>query len=121
MTLKEIAECLEAEIIVDANGLEMEIKIASGSDLMSDVLAFSRPKSLLLTGLTNPQSVRTAEMSEMVAICFVRGKMPPEETVNLAREKEIPLLLTKLPMFESCGKLYGKGLAGSSEYSESKE
>lgn len=117
MKLSEIRDILEAEVIVGGN-LEEEIKMGCGCDLMSDVLAFTKSNSLLLTGLTNPQAVRTAEISEMVAICFVRGKKPQEETVNLAREKEIPLLSTQLPMYESCGRLYEKGLAGCSEWED---
>ncbi len=82
---------------------------------MSDVLAFTRPHSLLLTGLTNPQVVRTAEMAELAAVCFVRGKVPEAETVSFAADEGIPLLRTRLPMFESCGRLHALGLAGCSE------
>jgi hypothetical protein len=82
---------------------------------MSDVLAFSRAQSLLLTGLTTLQTVYTAEMADIRIICFVRGKMPDAETIALARSRNITLLNTKLPMFESCGKLYGRGLQGCSE------
>ncbi len=118
MKLSEIRDILEAEVIVGGS-LEREIKMGCGCDLMSDVLAFTKSNSLLLTGLTNPQAVRTAEISEMVAICFVRGKNPQEETVNLAREKGIPLLSTHLPMYESCGRLHRKGLPGCSECKDS--
>ncbi|UCC90588.1 MAG: hypothetical protein JSW24_05580, partial [Dehalococcoidia bacterium] len=83
---------------------------------MSDVLAFTKPESLLLTGLTNAQVIRTAEMAEIAAVCFVRGKKPDEETIRLAKSKSIPLLVTQLPLFESCGRLYKKGLIGCSEY-----
>ena len=92
--------------------------MACGSDLMSDVLAFIKPDSLLLTGLTNSQTIRTAEIAEIRAICFVRGKRPQPESVELAREKGIPLLCTKLPMYESCGRLYRGGLLGCSEAQE---
>ena len=89
-----------------------------GCDLMSDVLSFIKPNSLLLTGLTNPQVIRTAEMADIKAICFIRGKKPDKETVELAKSKNIPLLLTDLPMFEACGRLYKEGLAGCSEINE---
>jgi predicted transcriptional regulator len=89
---------------------EMEIKCGSASDLMSDVLAFTEAGSVLFTGLTNPQSVRTAEMADIKAIVFVRGKQPPPETIELAQEKGIPLVATALPMFEVCGRLYEAGL-----------
>lgn len=115
MTLAEIKEILEAGVVL-AGPLEREIKMGCGCDLMSDVLAFIKSDSLLLTGLTHPQVVRTAEVAEVVAICFVRGKRPPEETIDLAREKGIPLLTTHLPLYESCGRLYEHGLLGCSEY-----
>ena len=116
MTLEEVKEILNAEVITGSNNLQMEIKMGCGSDLMSDVLAFTKAESLLLTGLTNTQVIRTAEMADIVAICFVRGKMPDEDTIRLAESKGTPLLMTQLPMFESCGQLYKKGLIGCSEY-----
>jgi hypothetical protein len=82
---------------------------------MSDVLAFAKTGALLLTGLTTSQVVRTAEMADIVAICFVRGKRPPEETVKLALDSGLPLLATDLPMFESCGRLHEHGMKGCSE------
>ncbi len=116
MTLAEIKEILEAEVITGSNSLQMEIKMGCGCDLMSDVLAFVKSESLLLTGLTNIQVIRTAEMADIAAICFVRGKKPDEETIRLAESKGLSLLTTQLPMYESCGQLYKKGLIGCSEY-----
>ncbi len=118
MRLKDVVGILEAEVIAGAEALEKDVKMACGADLMSDVLAFTKADSLLLTGLTNPQVVRTAEMAEIVAICFVRGKRPQAETVELAAEKGMPLLWTHYPMYESCGRLYQKGLLGCSEYDQ---
>lgn len=116
MTLNEIKEILEAEVVAGQDDLMMEIKTGCACDLMSDALAFNYAESLLLTGLTNPQVVRTAEMADIVAICFTRGKKPDEETLKLARKKGIPLLTTQLPSFESCGRLYKSGVVGRSEY-----
>ena len=116
MTLDDVKRILEAEVIAGADLLDQEVKMACGSDLMSDVLSFVKPESLLLTGLTNPQVVRTAEMADISAICFVRGKRPDRETVDLAESKKIPLLTTPVPMFESCGRLWKQGLPGCSEY-----
>ncbi|HLB72598.1 MAG TPA: DRTGG domain-containing protein [Sedimentisphaerales bacterium] len=116
MNLAEIAKILEAEVIVGGDLLNEEIKMGCGSDLMSDVLSFVKSEALLLTGLINPQVVRTAEMADLAAICFVRGKKPGQETIRLARTKNIPLLTTPLPMFESCGRLWQEGLVGCSEY-----
>lgn len=118
MTLEKAKEILNAKIIVGYENLSMEIKMGCGCDLMSDVLAFIKPNTLLLTGLTNQQVIYTAEMADINAICFVRGKKPDEETIRLAKAKNINLLTTDLPMFESCGRLYKNGLIGCSEYKE---
>lgn len=116
MKLKDITRILDAEVIVGGELLHKEVKMACGCDLMSDVLSFAKSSSLLLTGLTNPQVVRTAEMADLQALCFVRGKKPDQETIDLAASKDIPLLVTPIPMFESCGRLYQAGLPGCSEY-----
>jgi len=116
MILEDVRKILEAEVIVGDDLLSNDVVMACGSDLMSDVLSFAKSASLLLTGLTNPQVVRTAEMADLVAICFVRGKKPPPETTKLAKSRNIPLLTTPLPMFESCGRLWREGLVGCSEY-----
>ena len=118
MKLSEIKDILEAKIIIGGSNLGREVKMGCGCDLMSDVLAFTKSNSLLLTGLTNPQVVRTSEIADVAAICFVRGKEPQAETISLAGEKGIPLLATRLPMYESCGKLYKKGLSGCSEWGD---
>jgi len=116
MTLEEIVAILDGSCLTRRNHLEKEVQTGCGCDLMSDVLAFIKPHALLLTGLTNSQVVRTAEMADVQAICFVRGKKPSKEVIALAEEKEIALLATSLPLFEACGRLYRSGLAGCSEY-----
>ncbi len=116
MRLKEMKDVLEAEVIAGNEYLDKEIKMACGSDLMSDVLAFIKSDSLLLTGLTNSQVVRTAEMAEVSTICFVRGKKPQRKTIKLAMEEEIPLLTTKFLMYEACGRLHGKGLPSCGDF-----
>lgn len=118
MTIKEIKEILDAKVIIGCDALQIDIKMGCGCDLMSDVLTFIKPNTLLLTGLTNQQVIYTAEMADINAICFVRGKKPDEETIGLAKTKNINLLTTDLPMFESCGRLYKNGLTGCSEYKE---
>ncbi|MFQ5799690.1 MAG: hypothetical protein ACE5H0_13500 [Bacteroidota bacterium] len=115
MTLEEVKRILEAEVIVGSNLEKINVAMGCGADLMSDVLAFSKKGTLLLTGLTNAQVVRTSDMVDIVAICFVRGKKPPKETAELAASSELPLLATELPMFEACGRLYRGGLKGCSE------
>ncbi|MHC4544347.1 MAG: DRTGG domain-containing protein [Planctomycetota bacterium] len=116
MKLKDIERILGAETVTGNELLQEDIEMACGCDLMSDVLSFVKPNSLLLTGLTNPQVVRTAEMADLQAVCFVRGKKPDQETIEMAEAKDIPLLVTPIPMFESCGRLYQAGLPGCSEY-----
>jgi len=112
MTLREIKEVLKAEVLCGEDSLDVEILFAGGSDLMSDVLAFGKPGLLLLTGLTNSQSVRTANIIDASGIVYVRGKKPDEEGIKLAREMGIPLLSTGFMMYTTCGILYSKGLAG---------
>lgn len=113
MQLQEVRDLLAAEIVYIGQDSDLEKKViltACGADLMSDVLAFTKEKTLLLTGLTNPQVVRTAEMIDLTAIVFVRGKQPAEKTIELAQAKQIPLLVTVKPLYEACGVLYSAGL-----------
>ncbi len=115
MKLEQIIEILQAEVILNKDDEDINVEMACGSDLMSDVLSFAKAGALLLTGLTTAQVVYTAEMADIRIVCFVRGKRPPEETVKLAEGRNIVLLRTNLPMFESCGRLYKNGLKGCSE------
>ena len=110
MKLAEVLRIVEGKVISKSADLQQEVQMGSGADLMSDVLAFTQEGTLLMTGLTNPQVVRTAEMANIKAIVFVRGKLPPGETIALAEEKGIPLLASKYTMFETCGRLYKAGL-----------
>ena len=110
ITLDQVLSTIEGKLISKQADLDLEVQMGCGADLMSDVLAFTHEGTLLMTGLTNPQVVRTAEMAGIVAIVFVRGKVPPPETVTLAEEKGIPLLASEYTMFETCGRLYKAGL-----------
>ena len=112
MTLKKIQETLSATCLTANPPLEREVEVGCASDLMSDVLAFSQPNSVLLTGLTSPQSVRTAEIADVAAICFAFGKTPPQETIQLAEKSRIPLFVTACTLFTASGKLYELGLPG---------
>ena len=114
--LEELKSILDARVICGEDLLFTEIQLVSASDLMSDVLTCIIEGSLLITGLVNVQVVRTAEMSGIAAICFVRGKVPPEDTILLAKEKKIPLLATELSMYETCGRLHKRGLHGYDEF-----
>ena len=112
MTLSEVRDILDAEVIVGGDQLGKEVLTAFSADLMSDVLAFAKSGSLLLTGLTNPQVVRTADILEIAAIILVRGKRPPQETIQLDQDLKIPILTTKYILFETSGRLHEKGIVG---------
>ena len=114
MKLTVVRELLEAEVLAGEDKLDKEVSSACGSDLMSDVLAFVKDQALLLTGLVNGQVIRTAEMMDMKCIVFVRGKRPDMSMIELAEERDIVLVCTKMEMFSSCGKLYERGLRGAS-------
>ncbi len=110
LIVKQIQDILEAKVYCCPDLMEAEVHTACGSDMMSDVLAFAKDQGALLTGLNNPQVVRTAEMMDMICIIFVRGKTPTPEVVALAQERGIIVLSTPYRMFSACGRLYAAGL-----------
>lgn len=110
MKISEISSLLSANVLCCEDLIEQEVHSACGSDMMSDVLAFVKNQAVLLTGLVNPQVIRTAEMMDMHCIVFVRGKEPSPEMIELAKECEIVVMCSKMRMFEACGKLYSRGL-----------
>lgn len=112
MRLATVSEILEASVLTCREQLGTEVRFGCASDLMSDVLAFSLPDVLLLTGLTTLQVIYTAEMAALKGVCFVRGKKPPEEALALAEARGIVIMSSDLPMFECCGRLYAQGLRG---------
>ena len=112
MKIVTIKELLGAEGLCNEDKLDCQVYSACGSDMMSDVLAYVKDQAVLLPGLVNPQVVRTAEMMDMKVIVFVRGKVPGDAILDLARELDIVVLKTELEMFTSCGKLYQAGLRG---------
>lgn len=111
--MHDVITILDAEVIAGESLLDTEVNAGFGCDLISDSLCFSRPDCLLLTGLTNIQIIRVADMIEARAIVFVRGKKPGQDIILLAREKNLPLLVTRRFLFESCGLLYQHGLRSS--------
>lgn len=115
MKLSEVKKILDAEVIVGEEFLEREVMSAFGSDLMSDVLAFVKDQALLLTGLVNGQVIRTAEMLDIKAIVFVRGKKPTEDVAELAKEYQMVIMTTDYTLYPSCGKLYMAGLIPDEE------
>ena len=112
MKINEIVKLLSAEIVCGEDMLDAEVHSACGCDMMSDVLAFVKDQAVLLTGLCNPQVVRTATMMDMRCIVFVRGKRPSDDVISLARESGIAVLASDMRMYTACGILYENGLHG---------
>ncbi|MEA5011318.1 MAG: DRTGG domain-containing protein [Angelakisella sp.] len=112
MTLLEVKNILDAQLLCGEELLESNVNTACGSDMMSDVLAYVKDQAVLLTGLVNQQVIRTAEMMDMVCVVFVRGKMPDQSIIDLAQEKGIAIMTTSHRMFTTCGLLYQAGLKG---------
>lgn len=111
MTVKDVRDILDAEVLTCSDMLDTEVRSACGSDMMSEVLAFSKDHSVLLTGLCNQQSIRTAEMMDIKCLVYVRGKRPAEDVLEMAEERGIIVLTTEHRMFSSCGLLYNAGLS----------
>ena len=112
MTISRIIEVLEARLLTKGADCTREVHTACGSDMMSDVLAYVKDQAVLLTGLNNPQVVRTADMMDMICIVFVRGKCPDDMLLALAEERAIAELATAKTMLTACGLLYSEGLRG---------
>ena len=112
MKLADIVSVLDATLLVGEEHLDREFEICRGSDLLSDVLAYFADGGVFLTGLPTLQAVRTAAVSGVGGIVFVRGKQPPDEVLTLARYVDIPVLTTQHSMFVACGRLYSSGMAG---------
>ncbi|MDI6617611.1 MAG: DRTGG domain-containing protein [Clostridiales bacterium] len=112
MRLRQVADILGADILCGRDKLGLEIYYAFSSDLMSDVLSYANKKTLLLTGLINPQVVRTAEMIDMPAIVFVRNKKPGDIIIKLAHENNFVILSTSHSLYTASGLLYASGLKG---------
>ena len=110
MNIQQLIDISNGKLLTPNVDLSREIKGGCGADLMSDVLASIQPEAVLLTGLCNPQVVRTAMMADVAAIVIVRGKNPPLETIKLANSEDVPLISTPFGMFELCGRLFEKGM-----------
>ena len=110
MKISTMQTLLDAEVLCCEENIERSVYSACGCDLMSDVLAYVKDQAVLLTGLVNPQVIRTAEMMDMECIVFVRGKRPDDAMLSLAQDRDMAILCTKIDMFTACGKLYESGL-----------
>lgn len=112
MLLKEIKNILKCRSLTSEKLLDKEIDYCFGADLMSDVLRYARTGSLLLTGITNNQVIQVAEIMDLSAVIFVRGKQPEQNMIEQADKRNLPLLTTDNLMFDACGILYTNGLRG---------
>lgn len=112
MKISTIKDLLQADVLCCDENLGKHVYSACGSDMMSDVLAFVKDQAVLLTGLVNPQVVKTAEMMDMVCIVFVRSKQPSDEILRLAEESGIVVMSCSKRMYDACGILYKNGLVG---------
>jgi predicted transcriptional regulator len=110
MTLRDIANLLEGEILLPDSDLDCEVPCAFASDLISDILMCTKEPTLLLTGLTNNQVVRLSDMVDLIGIVFVRGKKPLQDILEMAQERNLPLIATSMTMYRSSGLLYNAGL-----------
>ncbi len=110
MRISEMRDLLGARVLCGENRLDEDMNEAFGSDMMSDVLACPDDLDILITGLINQQVIRTADMLDISVVIFVRGKCPPEEVVEMARQRDMVVLMTECRMFTTCGRLYSAGL-----------
>ncbi|MEW6547935.1 MAG: DRTGG domain-containing protein [Spirochaetota bacterium] len=110
MLIHDIVRTLDAHVYCGESQLGLEVQAACGADLMSDVMAFVKERVVLLTGLMNPQALRTADLLDIKVVVFVRGKKPTPDLIAMAEESGMVLMTTKYSMFLACGRLYEAGL-----------
>jgi len=114
MTLRDIKDLLQCEVLTEGDNLQVDVTQVVASDGMSEILAFAKSNELMITGLTNIQSIRTADIAGVSAVIYCRGKLPEQKVIEFAGQKRIPVLATKMGMFDICGALHDKGLKGVS-------
>ena len=110
MQISYLRDLLEAKVLCGEDRLEEDVTTVFASDMMSDVLACPDEIQCMLTGLMNSQVIRTAGMMDIGLIVFVRGKCPPTDVVEMARQRDMVVLVTSCRMFSACGRLYAAGL-----------
>jgi len=110
MKVRDIVAELDGLLLTGDDLLDNDIQSACGADLMSDVMAFAKENVALLTGLVNPQSIRTADLMDIKVVIFVRGKVPPKDMVAEAERNGMAVIATKYSMFLACGRLYEAGI-----------
>ncbi len=112
MRLRDVARILDAEVLTGEDKLDLQVEAGCGCDLISDLLAFTKERMLVLTGLVSPQIIRAAEMVDLAAIVFVRGKRPTGDIIDMGKELDLPIMCTHYPLYESAGLLFTAGLPG---------
>jgi len=112
--LHDVRDLLQCEVLTEGDDLTVDVQYVVASDGMSEILAFAKSKELMITGLTNIQAVRTADIAGVSAVVFCRGKRPDTRVVEFAKKKKIPVFATRMVMFDICAVLYNKGLKGVS-------
>ena len=110
MKIREIVALVHGTLLCGEALLDEEQHYAFASDLMSDVLTVKTHNFLLITGLANPQSIRTAEMSDVKCILLARGKQVSADMLELAQEADMALITCSFSMFKTAGILYSAGL-----------
>jgi predicted transcriptional regulator len=110
MTVRELAGIVDGKIICCEEKLSTTIEYAFASDLMSDVLTVEKENLVLITGLSNLQTIRTSEMSEISCIILARGKKTGEEMLSLAKENNLILVESPHSVFHISGELYKAGI-----------
>ena len=110
MEISVLRDLLDAEVLCGEDRLDEEVETLFAGDMMSDVLACPDEIHCLITGLINQQVIRTADMMDIGVVVFVRGKRPPDEVVEMARQRDMVVILTQCRMFTTCGRLYQAGL-----------
>jgi predicted transcriptional regulator len=112
MKLSQVVSVLEAMTLNGEDALDGEVTRCGASDLMSDVLARPTDGTLLMTGLTTVQAIRTAKIAGVVAVVFVRGKQPLPEVIKVAKAEGVTIFSSPYSMFICCGRLHALGLTG---------
>jgi hypothetical protein len=108
--LNEIIELTEAKRVAGNKTNNPDIQKGFSSDLMSDVLTLDEHNIVLITGLSNVQLVRTAEMADIEVVLLARNKIASEEMLELANENGLIILQSPYSIFRASGILYKNGL-----------
>ena len=113
MTVKEMAERVELEVLVGADGLDVEVTGGYAADLLSTVMANAKEGNVWVTWHVHPNIVAAALIVKLAAIILVSGRQPEHETVQKAQQEGVPILVSSLPAFEIIGRLHGMGILGT--------